>query len=319
MSRKLSVNFLPATHVLSFLRLPDSRVSLRAVFVCVLRVPKPRIRGESLVCMLFKCWRTPDVISRLAACFNKPSYCGTVFRWNKPLPILQTAHENSLLLVPLCDFTQPDRGCGGFCSGHPAVSLPVPAYCYLPLKLNMIGFILLKKALWVCVYDFACFFLFFIFLFVKYLWVTYWFFFIQILLLIWEEKKKSPGGKPKTIKETSKQKKAKKKKKSKPLHNWEKIKQRDALVCVISSFWNENLAFCAITPKVSPRFASLLVEKEIRLVCCSPLPDPAWSVSCKCIWKWCPQHFCLWLKIWEEKRQGGESLIRSLFFQFIHV
>lgn len=111
----------------------------------------------------------------------------------------------------------------------------------------------------------------------------------------------------------------KKKKKSKPLHNWEKIKQRDALVCVISSFWNENLAFCAITPKVSPRFASLLVEKEIRLVCCSPLPDPAWSVSRKCIWKWCPKHFCLWLKTWKEKRQGGESLIQSLFFQFIHV
>lgn len=61
-----------------------------------------------------------------------------------------------------------------------------------------------------CVW-FCLFFLFFIFLFVKYLWVTYWFFFIQILLLIWEEKKKSPGGKPKTIKETNKQKKAKKK------------------------------------------------------------------------------------------------------------
>lgn len=42
----------------------------------------------SILCTLLKFWRNPDVISSLVTYFDELSYRGTIFRWNKSLPIL---------------------------------------------------------------------------------------------------------------------------------------------------------------------------------------------------------------------------------------
>lgn len=73
--------------MVSFLRLLDSSILLATAFICLCAIAS-RIMRVSIVCILLKFWRNPDVISSLVAYFNELSYCGTIFRWNKSLPIL---------------------------------------------------------------------------------------------------------------------------------------------------------------------------------------------------------------------------------------
>lgn len=178
--------------MLSFLRqqqsfLSDSDVFPRALFACLLHVPNPII-GESVVCFrynqLIKILGKSRFNFQIISCFHKPSSCGTIFRWNKSLSILQTIHKNSPLLpVPPCDFVHVRNVRGWEWKGVNSSDFCSDATCFsVQLSATWMGcdglFLFARKS----------------FFSIKTLQVSYWFPFIWTLPVVQEEKQKNMGG-----------------------------------------------------------------------------------------------------------------------------
>lgn len=161
MSRKFSVNFLPAMHT-RYLFSNSSKVSPqtdifpRSLLACLLHMPNPII-GESVVCL--------DTLGKsrcnfqISSCFHRLSNRGYCF-WMKQISLNSTdlsLKSHLFSLSPQVVSFNESKNERGFNSGDSfVVMLLVSAYCYQPLKWHVVvcwGFLLEK--LFICVYIYT--------------------------------------------------------------------------------------------------------------------------------------------------------------------